>query len=221
MPVYSAEQLDEWREAIVAAWQEGLEDPPESWSVSRADLARVVAVFPSLGIRAPYVWRAYQYRARDSGQGLVFAVTEGTVLPTPVPDEGGRVAPPPGALAHLFDSVDGDGSAESYVQNSLLLREMESFGTAGHGTTTWDESEIVDTDPTNIGSDDWLWTEARPEDWRPRVDASGDKVTVVFYATTSFDQQRVVRHRDVYTRGSYRPDRRDEVIAEGGSGYVP
>jgi len=220
MPTYAAEDLTRWRDAIIAAWRDQLDEPPEGWSISPADFVPVVAVLPSLAIKDPYVWRAYQYRARDSGHGRVFAVPRQAEWPEPAPAGGGEVSGPPHALGHLADSLEGDASAESYVQASILRREMDSFGTAGHGSTRWDECRIVDAAPFDPALDGWEWREEPPDDWRPRVDVVGDEVVVRIYTVTSFDQEQVCRHTDVYRRGSYHPETRIEVVAQGPPGYV-
>lgn len=220
---------DVWMEQI-------LEDTPQGWSKSPVDLADLVATFPPLHIKPGFTLRAYQFRARNDGSGVVWAMPQD--VPFPEPDECLTTDPqrPSGALNDVMEAIGGDGSPLSYLCASLFEREAVEFGAVGHGIY-WYAFHIIGDDPwadpdiprpihaaPDEGpagtSDEWQWIEPKPLEWRPTVRIDDDKVTVVFYTFCGLGSQRITRHIDTYKKGNYSFIGEGEMIASGPGGYV-
>jgi hypothetical protein len=65
----------------------------------------------------------------------------------------------------------------------------------------------------------WEWREPLPTTWQPEVDM-GHRIEVVFYTYSGWHRQKIIRHRDVFSPGSYCPERHDEEIGLGTDGYI-
>jgi hypothetical protein len=124
--------------------------------------------------------------------------------------------------------VDGDQSALSYLQASILARELDEFGAGWHGLT-WSTHRILEEDLTvsdfaNRASDSrqdrasWKWQEAVTE-WRPACIVNDALIQVVFYTYSELYTRSIVRHRDVYRPGSYKCESEQSVVAGGGPGF--
>lgn len=109
------------------------EDGPERWSKSIVDPMKVLAVFTPLWVKDGYVLRAYQFREGGDGRGVVWAMPVDADFPEPCDckkDRKRALQPPrpPAALDNEMEAIDGDGSPWSYLCDSLLGRELWSFG---------------------------------------------------------------------------------------------
>ena len=132
--------------------------------------------------------------------------------------------PPPGALADVMDAIEGDGSLRSYIQASILRREIGELGAWWHGIS-WGVHTLLDngaapklpqqcSETTRDGSPAfwdtegdsvWHWHCGPPRDWRPVAERDSSAITVVFYTWTTFGQMGISRHSDSYREGSMRP----------------
>jgi hypothetical protein len=207
---------------------------PDGWSKCRIDLRRAVAVFSSLRIKPGYALRAYVFRAGDNGNGVVWAMPADAPWPEPEPSPhpARDLFEPPrpdGALKDYMEAIDGDGTPMAYMSASLLARELAEFGALWHGCS-WDAHAILGANPVVPGQRDpelreisaeWTWNEPAPAEWQPVVDMGGDRVRVTFHTFTGLDQERILRHTDVFSPGRYSFQPEDPVVvAVGGDGYV-
>lgn len=213
------------------------EDVPSGWSKSLVDPAVLLAVFKPLHMKDGFILRAYQFRAGENGNGLVWAMPVDAEFPDP--DECPRLAntfleqpKPPTALDDYMEAIDGDRTPWSYLCASILAREMAEFGAMWHGCD-WDTHTILGADPlkdTGIEDPDnsqvmrceagWHWAGPRPKRWNPRVSEGGKAVKVTFFTHSGIGREAIYRHTDTYKLGSYQfePDRKQ--IAIGPGGYV-
>lgn len=193
---------------------------PEGWSTCRADPMRVVAVFASLQVHAGYVLRAYQYHWRGNGNGWVWALPAADEFPQPGDYEprSGRsldVPRPPRALDDPMQVISGDGSPRSYIEASLLARQLAEIGALGRGCD-WSTHEVLDSDPTAQRGGAWHWQGRRPADWRPRVVNSAAGTRVVFQTYSALGREVVYRHADTYAADSYIHTSRTTKLATAG-----
>ncbi len=216
---------------------------PEGWSKSRLDPERLVAVFPALSVKPTCVLRAYLYKQGGNGNGFVWALPKDAEFPEPADSprlESHFLRPPKpfDALDDVMEAIGGDDSPLSYLQASLLRRSLKEFGAEWHGIrwgaesvldqAPWGEDPSVDEDvpaarPMSTRNE-WKWTTAAPNDWRPTIAWEADKVTVRFYSYTALghaagvgerEKERILLHTDAYRRRNYRPLTSDKKIAEG------
>jgi ribosomal protein L7/L12 len=119
----------------------------------------------------------------------------------------------------IEDALRGDRSPQSYLAASILIRVFGEKGNGWNGQE-WTSHSIV-ASPTDK---DWVWVqdEVRCDaDMQPRVEISKEgNVLVTFFSVTGLEWVRLVRHRDHYLPGSYRPESDLTVCATGGLGYV-
>ena len=191
--------------------------------------------FNALRLKPGYVLRAYVFREGGNGNGIVWAMPVESVFPEPdqcshIEDRFLEPPKPAGAVNNYMDAVDGDGTPWSYLSASLLARELGEFGAAWHGCD-WSTHRILGAAPwqdtgekglleSSGPASTWKWSEAIPTEWQPTVTVNATRVTVMFYTYTGYDQQGVVRHTDVYTRGKYRFKAKETRIGVGNAGYV-
>jgi hypothetical protein len=197
---------------------------PEGWSISPVDFSLLVAVFEPLGLRPGLVLRAYQYLEAAGGHSIVWAMPERAPFPKPE-QHSADPAPPPEALAHPMQAIEGDGSAFAYLCASVFAREAASVGAFGHGAR-WSEFEIVGEHPAPPAPEHgrqiaWRWIDREPTDWRPTVTEHGDSVVVRIYARTELGGERIVSLVDTYRDDQYTLSSSESIIATGGSGYTP
>jgi len=235
---FSAETVAALRERAVTA----IELPattPDGWSKSRVDPLKLLTVFDSLRLREGFTWRAYQFKEDGNANGIVWAMPMDAAFPSP--DECPRLeshlmkAPKPlDALDDAMEIVEGNDTAAAYLQASILRRELRDFGAAWHGIN-WGAHHVVDQDPSRNPVDaaerdplktpstepgDWKWSQARPDDWKPRVDLYPDRVVVTFYTYSGYETERLYKHVDTYRRGKFRPRVEEAVIAVGRPGWL-
>ena len=217
---FTAREIEKLRRRAERAAAVRAAELPEGWSTGRADPMRVVTVFAALRIRADYVLRAYQYHWRGNGNGWVWALPAGAEFPEPAAygRKSGRsleVPRPPRALDDPMQVIDGDGAPRSYIEASLLARQLAELGAIGLGCD-WSKHEILDGDPTAHRGDAWHWQGRRPADWRPRVVQSPAGIRVVFHTYSALGRKVVYRHVDTYAAGSYIHATRTTKIATAG-----
>ncbi len=237
---YTAKEVEELRNKVRTATQDGLENVPEGWTKARRDLAAVLALLPTLKIREGFRLAAYIHRESGNGSGFVWALPQDAEFPEPedCPKLETHFLRPPKPFDALEPSevFEGDGSADSYLHASLLRRELHDYAASWHGLD-WTAHTVLDAFPTTRDEDDvnadplrsagtpkgrWKWKESEPLDYNPTVRFDGDRVTVTFFTFCPLERERIFRHTDVYRRGKYRPVKAaDPVeIAEGEGGVA-
>lgn len=139
--------------------------------------------------------------------------------------------PPKGALPDVMDGIEGDGSLRSYVQASILRRELRELGAWWHGLE-WSTHTLLDNGERPFSprpaspsgnayapsdhDEEWRWAAAPPEDWRPFAVRESAELTVVFWTVSALGAVRIVRSVDRYAGGRLRPtDSAEETVAEG------
>jgi hypothetical protein len=198
---------------------------PEGWAKSEVDPGEIVRVFKRLRVRPGFRLRAYQFRAGENGNGIVYALPDG-YFPDPADCRSRRRTAlggpaPKKALPFFMDAIEGDGSPLSYVSASLLLRELCEFGALWHGTS-WSDQTLLGADPRGeiiSDTEEWFWHRENIA-WRPSVACSKASMVASFYTFTGLEQKRVICHEDTYQPGSYSPECRSEVVASGPMGYI-
>lgn len=239
---FSAAEVGAWR-AKAGALSQLPKNTPEGWSKSRVDPARLLTAFPALRLREGYVWRAYVFKEDGNSNGFVWALPAGAAYLEP--DECPRVEshflhpPKPfDALDDLMEAIEGDDTPASYLQASILRREVKEFGSGWHGVK-WGMHRVLDNHPWHgaqaAGDDsmalyptseprEWKWLSPRPTAWAPEVRIEPDRATVTFYTYTALyaegdgdtlEKERIVRHTDTYRRGKYRALVVEQKVAEG------
>lgn len=237
---YTAKEVEMLREKVRKVSQEGMENVPDGWTKGRRDVAQVVALFPTLKIREGFRLVAYVFREGGNGNGFVWALPADAEFPEPAdcPKLETHFLNPPKPFDALEPSevIEGDGSPDSYLQASLLRRELNDYAASWHGLA-WTAHTILDGIPEARNPEDvdvdplkqpgtpknrWKWKEAEPLDMNPTVRFDGDRVTVTFFTFCPLEQERLFRNIDVYRRGKYRPVKvEDKVeIAEGEGGIA-
>jgi hypothetical protein len=219
------------------------ESTPNGWSKSPIDPASLLKAFPLLHIRDGYVLRAYIFKENGNSNGFVWALPAEAEFPKPdeCPRLESHVLRPPkpfDALDDVMEAIIGDDSAASYLQASLLRRELKDFGAGWHGVA-WGMNMVFDDDPWKVRPDlpedsparlptsdpaDWKWLERKPESWTPEVRLDATRATVTYYSYTplaadapgdQIERERIYRHIDTFRRGKYRPLDVETKLAEG------
>ena len=214
------------------------ESTPEGWSKSAVDPTKVLTLYPALRLREGFTLRGYQFKSEGNGNGYVWAMPVDADYPEPkdCPRLESNLfnAPKPyDALDDVMEAIEGNDSAEAYLQASLLRRELKDFGAMWHGVT-WGTHHVVDVNPLLQVADenadpmrqpmsnprDWTWLEAKPTDWVPRVALEPTRAVVTFYTYSGYEKEAIYRHVDVYRRGNYRARVEVGKVAEGKQGYM-
>lgn len=231
-----AEFIDMQGQARVAA--EIPDRLPDGWSKSPTDPADVVPAFSRLGLREGMTLRAYLFHEGGNGNGIVWAMPSDADYPEadecPVVTTHVRRPPKPvDALDDFMEIIEGNGSAASFFEASLLGRELLEFGASWHGVSwrthlllgadPWKQAPEQESEPfawRRTAKRQWTWKEEQPERWEPTVTVEGDRVQVTFYTYSGYQKERLYRFVDTYRKGSYRFTSSRTVLAEGRPGFV-
>jgi hypothetical protein len=235
---FSIEEVNRLRQRAQGASEVPIEGP-QGWSKSEADPMKLLAVFSSLRLKEGLILRAYQFRERGNGNGIVWAMPADA--PFPEPEECPKLEDrflgppyPPGAFDDVLEAIEGDGSPWSYLSASLFAREAAEFGAMWHGCD-WSTHAVIGGDPwespqfadeesmleaLSSHPDDWEWLEDKPMDWQIQVSEGNDIVTVAFYTHSALGQETIYGHIDTYKQGSYLFKSEKKVVARGPGGYV-
>lgn len=239
---FTARDIRQWREKLVEL-SALPDDTPNGWSKSPVDPARLLTVFPKLRVRADHVLRAYVFKDDGNSNGFVWALPAQAAFPAAddCPRLESHFLNPPkpfDALDDVMEAIEGDDSLESYLQASILRRELKEFGGGWHGIQ-WGMNTILDENPwkgkrptdeapphdrPESAADEWKWIAPQPTIWAPEVRRTQDQVVVTFHSYTAlaaetgngeFEKERIIRHTDTYRRGKYRPLVVEKKLAEG------
>ncbi len=232
---FTATMIKRWRNKVNHLAEIDM-DGPQGWSESTTSPMMLVDAFPKLHVREGYALRACQFRSGYNGNAIVYALPESILLPDPDTCERREdvfLEPPivPGALDDYMQAIDGDGSLRSYLEASILARELAEFGAIWHGIS-WGEHIVFDADPFQMDKKNfffgydpemieaWHWEKEKPDDWRPNVSRKGGTITVTFCSFTDVMPMRIVRHVDRYKAGKYAFKHKETVLAYGPGGIV-
>jgi hypothetical protein len=238
---FSATNVQQLRRKLQKALQVPETDetyPGDGLYLSPVDPSDAVRIVTHVHLKPGYVLQGYQYISGSNGNGFVYAIPEEARLPDPyehvhrlkevVPGVHLPYPEPPNALPHFMDAIEGDGSPRSFLEASILMRELEEFGAIWHGCD-WADHEIIYADPFDPAnrlpkrlaeygswsSDDWSWIAPKPRDWRPCVKLEGGGATFEFISFSAFDGSGLFRHLDTYKQGSMQPSLTREDLANG------
>ncbi len=241
---FSAEMVTKLRERLRDAIEWPSRGLPEGVSISPSDPTKALLCVECLHMMPGFVLCGYQFVAGANGNGFVFAMPEDVPFPDPseCPRQEVEAVPgvfldspkPPQALEHFMDGIEGDGTAQSYLEASILFRELTEFGAIWHGCE-WSTHAVLDTDPFDQGTPQtgrhedgalwdpvkWQWHGRRPSDWRPSVILrENGGADVQFITSSELGSSTIYRHRDRFVRGSLRPKTTQRTLAVGPGGYV-
>ena len=163
----------------------------------------IVSLFSRLAVRGGIQLVTLAARAGIGGNGWTYALPHDTQVPTPTHLDAAATfppIPPKGALPDVMDGTEGDGSLRSYVQASILRRELRELGAWWHGLE-WSTHTLLDNGERPFSprpaspsgnayapsdhDEEWRWAAAPPEDWRPFAAREPAEVTVVFWTVSA------------------------------------
>lgn len=226
---FTGEQIDELhtKSLEIMEFHDGV---PEGWTISKRSPESLLPIFTTLNVKRGYILKTYLFGDDGNSNGMTWAMPHDAEFPDPntiLQTRFGISQPtkPNRALDNVMEAIEGDGSALSYLQASMLQRELNEFGSGWHGcdwtmhtmlgadpwTMEWDEMEPAPSKPETL----WRWAAKRPEDWCPRVSVDDDKITVTFYTYCILGKEAVYEHVDVYKAGEYRCATSRIKLAEG------
>jgi len=196
-------------------------DGPDGWVESNVDPAELVRCFaPWLRLKSGCSLLGYVYRSGGDGNGIVYAVPSG--LQVPQISEGNRELyrppqPPVGALPHVMDAIEPDGSLWSYLCCSMLARELAEFGACWHGEA-WGWHRV-------IGGAPWLEPELDPEERAELEAESADDVPEQEDGSSNYYEQAhgdgpLTSRPDGWSTELPRPPAFDPVVRRGNIGVV-
>jgi len=211
---------------------------PDGWSKSPADPTKVLEPFTRLHLRDGMTWRAYLFHQGGNGNGVVWAMPSDADYPEvkdcPIVTTHVRRPPKPvDSLDDFMEIVQGDGSVESYMEASLLGREILEYGASWHGLS-WRTHLLLGANPwssppnygmepfawRNTNRKEWMWKTEQPAMWEPVVAVEGTRVQVTFHTYSGYQKERIYRFVDTFQKGSYRFTSSRTVLAEGRPGFV-
>jgi hypothetical protein len=197
----------------------------EGWVKSKVNPNLVLEPFKRLWLKPGFTLGAYQFHQSGNGHGVVWAAPIESEFPSPHEfidnvEDGYRLPRPPDAI-EVMDALEGDGTPRSYLQASILCRELWEFGAIWHGVD-WRDVTVVDREPVRFcnADEDAEWGEPKPTDWRPSASLSDGTCKAVFYGTTQQVQMRVIRFTDTYEKGTYRFEVDETCVWAGPGGFI-
>ncbi len=133
--VFSAGKLERLRRKI-REMQLRIE-AKDGWQVSPLSPMKIVELFDRVKVREGYELVGYIFRSGGNGNGAVWAVEAGSCPEVEECVRTDNIIKTPKPIAALPPEVvlEVDGTAESYLQKSILVRELYEFGALWHGRT--------------------------------------------------------------------------------------
>ncbi len=236
-PVYSQEEpeLDEegWGTTELGAKDIGSDIYYEEGSQAAHWICYPDAIWKACkNTTLPADWHleAYQFYEGGNGNAKVFALPKGShLLPpgeafaTETEDDSTRENiwfwPWPPAMTtadqDIMSHIIGDDTPLSYLEASLLSRELNEVGAAWHGIS-WGVTSIINS--TN-DFDEMDWEEPVPAHMDPVVCCSEKTCSVTFYTHTALHEETITRNVDTYKRGSYNATTESIILATGKGGF--
>jgi hypothetical protein len=206
-------------------------DNDGTWTVSERNPEQLLEGFDRLHLKPDIKLCAYVYKSPLGSNGFVYALPRSATMPDPglcsrSSSHFLRPPVPPEAMDDPMSAIIGDGSALSYLQASVIARELREFGAGWHGLT-WSVQFVLDQNPlmADMNGDvstgpptlAWKWLETVGE-WRPHVSLNETVVTVVFYTSCEYYSRRIVENVDTYRARNYCFSSKEAVVADGGPG---
>lgn len=191
-------------------------DPEDEWEIS-SYTPNFFTAFPALQLNPDWELVSQVYSGPDEHFGRIWAKPRSDTSWYEQPDlERGY---PPRQRHSIAAALQGDGTPESYLQASVLIREVDSLNGCWKDTD-WSSHSLI-SQPTDR---DWSWgqTEVSADaDFRPSLAISPSGAVVVKLFTESRHVEvRLMRHQDHYTARCYQPRSDFLLCASGGRGYV-
>jgi hypothetical protein len=199
------------------------------------DLSAALQNTNGLRPKTGYRIRGSLFQDGGNGNGFLWAVKIGKankkparLVGMPRPDMG-LVLPalrPDDACPDVMEATTGNFSPFSYLEASILKRELQEFGALWHGLN-WCTYKILgspdDTCSGLIGGgapEQWSWMARRINDLRPRVDVKSGQVVVTFHARSDLGCAHITRFEDTFKCDSYVSTSKQTEVAHGRGGYV-
>ena len=210
----------------------------DGWIIYPCDPTLIISAFPHLTFHPDKKIGGYYFREGIGGNAILSVVDkdEEITIPENMSNYSIFLNLPPGDRDYLV-YVDGDKSPQSYLEASVLYREIPDIGAFWHGIS-WGTHTILDDnlvspsqdimgeygkeipDMTELSGPEWNWSFERPISFNPSVTILDTKAIVEFYSYSGLHQEKIIRHTDTYTNDSYNPDVEDLSIATGPLGFV-
>ena len=216
--------------------EENCSEPYEGWIVYPCEINVILKAFPHLYLEPGKKISGIYYREFAGGNIKPFVIDEET--PVFLPDNLTEVSffedihmGDPDCMAY----ISGDKSPESYLEASILSREIPEIGAAWHGLNWTDHTILDDTMLNRTCQEDnsgletipsradlqgslWDWNEPWPVSFNPAVSVSPDGITVEFYTYNPMEFERITRFTDYYTPDSYKYISNETILATGDLG---
>ncbi len=203
---------------------------PNGWSICPVDPKGLVDAYGTLSLKSGMTLKAYQFHQNHNGNGVVWAIPVNADFPDPnrIGGNAASLSSPPRpteAYDNFMDAIQGNYSALSFLEASLLNRDLQELGAMWHGIdwnahtviveNSW-ESRRISLPPI----DEWKWRETKPITWAPSVSVEEGIVTVIFYTYCPMYEKTIYRHVDKYQPGGYRFTTQKIKIATAGFGPI-
>ena len=201
----------------------------------------IIKACQNLSIRDGWHLEAYQFYEGGNANAKVYALPDGSHLLPPeeaFAEETGeeRDGKPRGfwpwppapdyADGNVMEYFTGDDTPRSYLEASLLSRELKELGAAWHGVS-WGVTRIINsTEIVHLGTGEIIeadlmdWTETIPTSMEPVICCSETSCSVTMYTYTGLYGERISRIADIYKRGTYSASTESNDIATGTGGYL-
>lgn len=231
-----------------------------TWAKSPRDPMKLLPLFPHIRLVKGYRLVAYQWIDGIGGYAQVYGLPDASPFPDPSTCLQTKHVPaaeyiqaydydypcPPGAVDELGSLVEADGSALSYAEKALFLKEVGEIGAYWHGIG-WGDCHLVDSldtlrklvspdepkggsgrftssSPATKQADpikDWIWTASRFVDLRPRVHMGTGKVQVIWNTYSGRGVQTLSRWVFTFDRNSTKTlEPEITTLAEGHLGFM-
>ena len=199
------------------------------------DLAVVLQSTNGVRLKTGYRIRGSIFHEDRNGNGFLWAVKIGKgnkksdhLVRIPRPDIGFAlpVLRPDNACPDIMEAITGNFSPFSYLEASILKRELKEFGALWNGCD-WGTYKILasphDTCSGMFGEGSlaqWSWIGRKIADLRPRDDIKAKQVLVTFYARSDLGSQHIMRFEETFESDSYVSTSTQVDVARGGGGYI-
>lgn len=211
-----------------------LEGRSDGWSASACRADGLLRVFDALWLKPGFALHAYEFRAGDNGNGIIWAVPADAPLVAPdacARIEDGWLRPPrPPAAVPLMQAIEGDGSPWSYLSASILSREAAEFGAVWHGCV-WSDQTILSKPPRQADGEEasdearkltgdapvsnWRWRGPVPRTWKPAYAERGTTREIVLHIHDPVGREVIYRATDIYSVGSYNGETETTELCTG------
>lgn len=202
-----------------------IEDPPNrEWLCYPLDSSFMKEV-PELTLASGFRLLMQARRTEHGANGSVCAIPA-EMLPA-VLSSSAMLGDRPLTARPVPEILSGDGSPESYLKSSILIREIYEAGSEWHGVE-WAAHELVDRPGQNlIRVANWRGKlrlgKLLPidiDDYAPRVVTLEDQVIVIYFTESRLGRHAMYCHADRYKPGKYQPKCERTRCGIGGQGYV-